>query len=505
MAEADMRTNTASEGEHSSTVSHKTAESEKMAPPNKSSGSRSGSRSKSSGKAKKDDLKALEDKWESRFTGFESKMTQLMEIFSSLENVSSQKETVTEGEQRPNSDNNCMNNDSSGVHRTEYSDNENDNFPVEQDSICQNDLPLSLAPGQSERRELGCLDDEQCSSVSHIDLNNNMKSNRFRQYLKVSSNDNSEEKSASNNLVNLFGEDAKAKCASESVGIVLHSSQIDILGTSWHTETPDKLTAYKDEYKSCFPVHDKSLEHLQVPSLDNMVPVLLQKKHGNKALSSTGKMYSLHTPFIKGIEKLAIQGQVASRMGIIAAAYTQQALGTLLETLQQKDVNVDKSVQLVRDIFAMSTKTLDQVARCGAFHHLVHRKATMEDTGLVGIKDLSLQLFNLPLSETGVFGKNLEQTLKDRTEQSKQLKDLLPELCTTVQNKSSNLKRNNNSNNSSNDWQSKKSRLDSPRDNFKNSNYTIPKRKPAETKSYSVDKYEKTSYGNFRGRGKQKK
>lgn len=73
-------------------------------------------------------------------------------------------------------------------------------------------------------------------------------------------------------------------------------------------------------------------------------------------------------------------------MGIIAAAYTQQALGTLLETLQQKDVNLDKSVQLVRDIFAMSTKTLDQVARCGAFHHLVRRKATMEDTGLVGLE-----------------------------------------------------------------------------------------------------------------------
>ena len=144
-------------------------------------------------------------------------------------------------------------------------------------------------------------------------------------------------------------------------------------------------------------------------------------------------------------------------MGIIASAYTQQALGTLQEILQQKDVNVDKSVQLVRDIFAMSNKTLDQVARCGAFHHQVRRKATMEYTGLVGFKNLSLQLFDLPLSETGVFGTNLEQTLKDRTEQSKQLKHVLPELCTTLQNKSSNLKRNNNSNNSSNDWQSKKS------------------------------------------------
>ena len=173
-----MRTNTASEDEHLSTVSHKIAKSEKMAPQKKSSGLRSGIRSKSSGKAQ--NLKALEDKSESRFTGFESKMIQLMEIFLARMKMCRHKRKLSP-RVRHNSDNNCMNNNSSGVHRTEYSENENDHFPVEQDSICQNELPLSLAPGKSERPEVGCPHDEQFSSVSHIDLNNNMKSNRFRQ------------------------------------------------------------------------------------------------------------------------------------------------------------------------------------------------------------------------------------------------------------------------------------------------------------------------------------
>lgn len=71
------------------------------------------------------------------------------------------------------------------------------------------------------------------------------------------------------------------------------------------------------------------------------------------------------------MEKLGYQGQVASRMAIVSNCYTQQALGCLLDTLQEK-VNLDRAIQTVRDIFAMSTKPLDQICRAEAYHHSYH-------------------------------------------------------------------------------------------------------------------------------------
>ena len=68
----------------------------------------------------------------------------------------------------------------------------------------------------------------------------------------------------------------------------------------------------------------------------------------------------------------------------------------------------------MRDIFAMSTKSLDQVARTGAFHHLIRRKATVADTGLHEFKDLQKTSLTAPLSGEGIFGAEFEKKLKDR-------------------------------------------------------------------------------------------
>ncbi|VDH97162.1 Hypothetical predicted protein [Mytilus galloprovincialis] len=136
------------------------------------------------------------------------------------------------------------------------------------------------------------------------------------------------------------------------------------------------------------------------------------KKHGAKAYAVSRKS-SLYNPSLKSLEKLAYQGQVDARMGIITAAYTQQALGNVLNTLSENEVNLDKSIQVVRDIFAMSIKSLDQVVRAGAFHHLIRRKATLEDTGLNDIKELKHPLVSLPLTKSGVIGDNMEQTIDD--------------------------------------------------------------------------------------------
>ena len=64
----------------------------------------------------------------------------------------------------------------------------------------------------------------------------------------------------------------------------------------------------------------------------------------------------------------------------------QQALGSLLNKMQSKDTNIDSAIQSVGDIFAMSTKALDQVGRSGAFHRIIRRKAAASDSGLNSLK-----------------------------------------------------------------------------------------------------------------------
>ncbi|KAH3855582.1 hypothetical protein DPMN_098150 [Dreissena polymorpha] len=107
--------------------------------------------------------------------------------------------------------------------------------------------------------------------------------------------------------------------------------------------------------------------------------------------------------------------------------YMQQALGNVLSKLSEKQPNFDSAIQCVRDIFAMNTKSLDQMARAGALHHMVHRKAAMADSGLNDSKDLRNHILNLPLSHEGSFGTGLEQKLKERQEINKQISDLLHE------------------------------------------------------------------------------
>ncbi|CAG2244645.1 unnamed protein product [Mytilus edulis] len=99
------------------------------------------------------------------------------------------------------------------------------------------------------------------------------------------------------------------------------------------------------------------------------------------------------------------------------------------DTLDDKSDNVDsdKAIQQVRDVFAMSTKSLDQVGRTGTFHHIVRRQVAMTDTGLYEI-DEARDLSDLPLSADGVFGSDFEKFLKTRKEKNKALDDLLPDI-----------------------------------------------------------------------------
>ena len=107
---------------------------------------------------------------------------------------------------------------------------------------------------------------------------------------------------------------------------------------------------------------------------------------------------------MRSIERLGYQSQMAARMGMILSCYSQQVLGSLLDCLQQKDCNLDLAIQMNRDSFAISTKLLDQMARTGAFAHLIRRKAALYDSGLSDLKDYAATVNTLPLTAEGVFG-----------------------------------------------------------------------------------------------------
>ena len=224
----------------------------------------------------------------------------------------------------------------------------------------------------------------------------------------------------------MFGDDACVRKADLSTGIVLDKTQSDILSQSWRISAPDKLTAYREAYKSSFPVHEKAEDILKVPSLDAIVEHFLIKKHSGKATFKHARTLFSHN--WKDIEKLAFKGQSAAQMGIIITLYIQQALASLLQQLNQESPNLDSMTQTVRDSFAMSSKVLDQIGRTGAFHHFIRRKATINDMGLDSIKDVARHADSLPLTGDGVLGIDFENKLKERKEKNKEYKDLIPEV-----------------------------------------------------------------------------
>ncbi|CAG2257755.1 unnamed protein product [Mytilus edulis] len=261
-------------------------------------------------------------------------------------------------------------------------------------------------------------------------INNNVESqSNQRQTSNIDNNNNKTVDKQSDNLnllSKLFKEDIPSESSDNSGGLIIDEAQVRILERSWRTKNPEKLTAFKDEYRSCFPVNDKSKSFLQVPSLDDLLEPMIRTVHGTNSVKSWDKHKQLVTQPLKQIENLAYQGQVASRMGIISVLYMQQTLGTLLERVENENVS-DETCQMVKDLFAISTKSLDQVGRTGAFNHMIRRKAAATESGLNNLKDIQAKVLYLPLSNEGVFGKGLEDKLEKRKEQREQLDDLLPE------------------------------------------------------------------------------
>lgn len=150
----------------------------------------------------------------------------------------------------------------------------------------------------------------------------------------------------------------------------------------------------------------------------------------------------------------------------------------------------------------MSTKSLDQLGRTGAFHHILRRQMCMTDTSLFQLED-SRDISDLPLTGDGVFGSKLESTLKSRKEKNKTLDDLLPDFSKSDRKRRA----------ASNDGpKTKKPCLDKDKSEFKeqgeNSNFRVPKfgstgnfqRKGAD-KSNTKDSGKQTKSDNFHKKG----
>ena len=380
-----------------------------------------------------DRISALEKSMEDRFSSMMTLFTQKLESFSQAQ----QERDKQTREERAETVMRCHNVSGSATNRHEnvnesdpsgrrrhYSNDSDDDSPLRR---TEEDI-ISLAPGREERDEMFTHesdDDLQSrrSVSSEAELTRTGKREKYSRYFKTPENEDN------NQLNHIFGENEHK----EDVGIVFDNAQINILNNSWRSSDPSKITAYKEEYKLSFPVQEKSQSILKVPALDDLLEQMLRKQHSNA--KPWGKSRHLATPHMRSIENSAYQGQVAARMGLISVAYIQQALGLLLTNLKSNVTNIDSAVQTVRDIYDMSTKTLDQVGRAGAFHHIVRRKAAASDTGLSSVKDVNTKIHCLPLSDEGVFGKGLEEKLKQRKDQKEQLSDLLPEYHANKQQK----------------------------------------------------------------------
>ncbi len=84
------------------------------------------------------------------------------------------------------------------------------------------------------------------------------------------------------NLCDKFGEDACTKTRKRT-GIVLEQNQIDILNESWRATDPTRISAYKENYRSTFPVDESCDGIFKVPTIDDSVEALLARRFGHKA------------------------------------------------------------------------------------------------------------------------------------------------------------------------------------------------------------------------------
>lgn len=410
----------------------------------------------------------LENKMDSRFAGFEEKLGRLMSLLESR--TTEKNDTARQG----------------SIERAVQPMSQMDSFQAGSENEKQDD-EVSVLLSDKEKRNSFLYDDaSDSSSHSHISESDccEEENGRFRKLVKNSSE-----------LSKLFGDDVLPTSNKVSEGLIIDEAQKSILNKTWRTDRPDRVNAYSEAYKKLFPVHDSSEAFFQVPTLDESVETLLINKYGPKAVF--GHYPQLQGKAMKSLEKIAFQGQTASRMGLIISCYLQQSLGSLLEKLQAKDLNVDAAIQLVKDIFAMSTKQMDQTARAGVFHHMIRRKAVLYDTGLNDCREYGSTVMGLPLTNEGVLGPKFDEKTKGMNDRQKMLKEALPRLTEKSKQYSTSA-----SGSNYNSGQKRKVSYDQPQSGFKKPR-SDPPRRVVHQKSATVT-YSNQNQSNWRQNTTQK-
>lgn len=164
---------------------------------------------------------------------------------------------------------------------------------------------VSLQPAQQERRNLlGIIsddenDDEQGEenkdpqSHDYIQVKPGCTKTRFSKYVSESNFEDELSDKGRKVLLDIFGEDIGVEKSKENFGLVLDEAQINVINRSWRCQQPERLNSYRDEYRTSMPIHEKSKDILEVPTLDDLIESMLQKRHGVKATKNWGRIRQL--------------------------------------------------------------------------------------------------------------------------------------------------------------------------------------------------------------------
>ncbi|CAC5406984.1 unnamed protein product [Mytilus coruscus] len=152
---------------------------------------------------------------------------------------------------------------------------------------------------------------EYASSIDNrslLDLKGVKSTERFQRYLgnkpentsTATSTTDSNQKTRCNVQGEKFGEDAYAYRSKDKTGIILEQNQIDILKGAWRSDTPQKVTCFRDSYRQSFLVDPSCENYFNVPTFDNTVESLLVKRFGLKA--AFGRVPCLFSKELKSLE-----------------------------------------------------------------------------------------------------------------------------------------------------------------------------------------------------------
>ncbi|CAC5394217.1 unnamed protein product [Mytilus coruscus] len=144
--------------------------------------------------------------------------------------------------------------------------------------------------------------------------------------------------------------------------------------------------------------------------MDNAVESLLMKGYGPRA--AFGRVPSLFIKNLKSLERLAYQGQVAARMGLITTCYLQQASGNLLDNLQSDTPNLDSAIQNKTDRKQQLAEVLPDTKRVTLGSQLGKRKptATITSKSTFVKKPKFDSNFKIPKKNFGEFKSSGKQT-----------------------------------------------------------------------------------------------